>query len=91
MVQELDPLALNRRTTRVSRQREKPGSLCKAPFTPRPENPILAFTRQIDAKNERLKELPKVQIVAAENKKPLAKESSEFRKKVRGESVGRLG
>jgi energy-converting hydrogenase A subunit R len=36
-------------------------------------------------------ELPKVQIVTDENREELAKESSEFRKKVRGESVGRLG
>ena len=35
--------------------------------------------------------LPKVQIVTAENMESLIKESSEFRKKVRGETVGRLG
>ena len=35
--------------------------------------------------------LPKVQIVTAENMELLAKKSSEFRKKVRGESIGRLG
>jgi len=35
--------------------------------------------------------LPKVQIVTAENMETLAKESGEFRKKVRGESIGRLG
>jgi energy-converting hydrogenase A subunit R len=35
--------------------------------------------------------LPKVQIVTAENMEPLAKESSEFRKKVRGEAIGKLG
>jgi energy-converting hydrogenase A subunit R len=35
--------------------------------------------------------LPKVQIVTAENMEMLVKESSEFRKKVRGEAVGRLG
>ena len=35
--------------------------------------------------------LPKVQIVKAENMETLAKKSSEFRKKVRGESIGRLG
>lgn len=35
--------------------------------------------------------LPKVQIVTAENMATLAKESSEFRKKVRGENIGRLG
>jgi energy-converting hydrogenase A subunit R len=35
--------------------------------------------------------LPKAKIVTAENMEPLAKESSEFRKKVRGEAVGRLG
>jgi hypothetical protein len=43
------------------------------------------------ARKERLKGLPKVQIVAARNKGSIVKESSEFRKKVRGESVGRLG
>jgi energy-converting hydrogenase A subunit R len=35
--------------------------------------------------------LPKIQIVTAENMETLASESSEFRKKVRGEAVGRLG
>jgi energy-converting hydrogenase A subunit R len=35
--------------------------------------------------------LPKVQIVTAKNMETLTKESSEFRKKVRGESIGRLG
>jgi energy-converting hydrogenase A subunit R len=35
--------------------------------------------------------LPKVQIVTAENMELLAKESSEFREKVRGEVIGRLG
>jgi energy-converting hydrogenase A subunit R len=35
--------------------------------------------------------LPKVQIVTAENMDSLVKESSEFRKKVRGVAVGRLG
>ena len=35
--------------------------------------------------------LPKVQIATAKNMEQLAKESSEFRKKVRGESIGRLG
>jgi energy-converting hydrogenase A subunit R len=35
--------------------------------------------------------LPKIQIVTPENMEMLIKESSEFRKKVRGESVGRLG
>jgi energy-converting hydrogenase A subunit R len=35
--------------------------------------------------------LPKVQIVTGENMETLAKESSEFRKKVRGEAIGRLG
>jgi energy-converting hydrogenase A subunit R len=35
--------------------------------------------------------LPKVQIVTAKNMETLAKQSSEFRKKVRGESIGRLG
>jgi energy-converting hydrogenase A subunit R len=35
--------------------------------------------------------LPKVQIVTAENMETLAKESSEFRRKVRGEAIGRLG
>ncbi len=37
------------------------------------------------------KALPKVQIVTAENMELLTKESSEFRKKVRGEAVGKLG
>ncbi|MBT0158861.1 HAD hydrolase family protein [Candidatus Bathyarchaeota archaeon A05DMB-2] len=35
--------------------------------------------------------LPKVQIVTHRNMELIAKESSEFRKKVRGESIGRLG
>ena len=35
--------------------------------------------------------LPKVQIVTPENMESLIRESSEFRKKVRGEAVGRLG
>ncbi len=35
--------------------------------------------------------LPKVQIVTAKNMESLIKESSEFRKKVRGVVVGRLG
>jgi energy-converting hydrogenase A subunit R len=35
--------------------------------------------------------LPKVQIVTAKNRESLIKESSEFRKKVRGVAVGRLG
>jgi energy-converting hydrogenase A subunit R len=35
--------------------------------------------------------LPKVQIVTQENMEMLSKESSEFRKQVRGEAVGRLG
>jgi len=35
--------------------------------------------------------LPKVQIVTPENMETLIRESSEFRKKVRGEAVGRLG
>jgi energy-converting hydrogenase A subunit R len=37
------------------------------------------------------KELPKVKIITSENMEILAKESSEFRKKVRGEAIGRLG
>ncbi len=37
------------------------------------------------------KALPKVQIVTEKNMETLAKQSSEFRKKVRGESIGRLG
>ena len=36
-------------------------------------------------------ELPKVQIVTPENMETLIRESSKFRKKVRGEAVGRLG
>jgi energy-converting hydrogenase A subunit R len=35
--------------------------------------------------------LPKVQIGTAQNMKTLLKESSEFRKKIRGEAIGRLG
>lgn len=35
--------------------------------------------------------LPKLQIVASENMEMLVRESGEFRKKVRGEAVGRLG
>jgi hypothetical protein len=35
--------------------------------------------------------LPKVQIVTAKNMESLIKESSAFRKKVRGVAVGRLG
>jgi predicted HAD superfamily phosphohydrolase len=35
--------------------------------------------------------LPKVKIIARENMEILAEESSEFRKKVRGEAIGRLG
>ena len=37
------------------------------------------------------KELPKVKIITDVNMEVLAKESSEFRKKVRGEAIGRLG
>jgi energy-converting hydrogenase A subunit R len=37
------------------------------------------------------KELPKVKIITRENMETLARESSEFRKKVRGEAIGRLG
>ena len=37
------------------------------------------------------KALPKVQIVTPQNLEMLTKESSEFRKKVRGEAVGKLG
>jgi len=36
-------------------------------------------------------ELPKVKIITSENMETLAKESGEFRKKVRGEAIGRLG
>jgi hypothetical protein len=35
--------------------------------------------------------LPKIQIVKTENMETIVKESSEFRKKVRGEAIGRLG
>ncbi len=35
--------------------------------------------------------LPKVKIITSENMEVLAKESNEFRKKVRGEAIGRLG
>jgi energy-converting hydrogenase A subunit R len=38
-----------------------------------------------------LGELPKVKIITKENIEVLAKESSEFRKRVRGETIGRLG
>lgn len=37
------------------------------------------------------KSLPKVKIITGENMDVLAEESSEFRKKVRGEAIGRLG
>ena len=56
-----------------------------------PKNAVLFPTCQIAARKERLKGLPKVQIVAARNKGSIVKESSEFSEKVRGESVGRLG
>ena len=36
-------------------------------------------------------ELPKVKIITSENTEALIKESSKFRKKVRGEAIGRLG
>jgi len=36
-------------------------------------------------------ELPKAKIITSENMEVLIKESSEFRKKVRGEAIGRLG
>jgi energy-converting hydrogenase A subunit R len=36
-------------------------------------------------------ELPKVKIITDENMETLAQESSDFRKKVRGEAIGRLG
>jgi hypothetical protein len=36
-------------------------------------------------------ELPKLQIVTPQNMETLVRESSVFRKKVRGEAVGRLG
>ena len=37
------------------------------------------------------RELPKVKIITSENMEILAKESSEFRKKIRGDAIGRLG
>jgi energy-converting hydrogenase A subunit R len=37
------------------------------------------------------RELPKVKIITSENMEILAKESGEFRKKVRGATIGRLG
>ncbi len=37
------------------------------------------------------RELPKVKIITAQNMETLAKESSNFRKKVRGEAIGKLG
>jgi energy-converting hydrogenase A subunit R len=36
-------------------------------------------------------EMPKVKIITKENMETLAKESSDFRKRVRGENIGRLG
>jgi hypothetical protein len=36
-------------------------------------------------------DLPKAKIVTAQNIEVLVKESSEFRKKIRGEAVGSLG
>jgi energy-converting hydrogenase A subunit R len=39
----------------------------------------------------KLPALPKIQIVTPENMETIVKESSEFRKKVRGEAIGRLG
>jgi len=36
-------------------------------------------------------ELPKVKIITSENMEALIKESGKFRKKVRGEAIGRLG
>jgi len=50
-------------------------------------NPTLLH-RLFDAYSD---ELPKVKIITSENMETLAKESSEFRKKVRGEVIGRLG
>jgi energy-converting hydrogenase A subunit R len=38
-----------------------------------------------------LGDLPKVKIITKENIEALTRESSEFRKKVRGEAIGRLG
>jgi hypothetical protein len=35
--------------------------------------------------------LPKAEIITRENMENLARESTEFRKKVRGKSIGRLG
>ncbi|MGB9853509.1 MAG: HAD hydrolase family protein [Candidatus Bathyarchaeales archaeon] len=37
------------------------------------------------------KEMPKVKIITSENMEALARESEDFRKKVRGEAVGKLG
>ena len=37
------------------------------------------------------RELPKVKIITSENMESLARESSEFRKRIRGEAIGRLG
>jgi len=41
--------------------------------------------------NQQTNTLPKVQIVTTKNMESLARESSEFRKKVRGVAIGRLG
>ena len=49
----------------------------------------LALLKQLFALYPRV--LPQVQIVTAQNMKALVKESTEFRKKVRGEAIGRLG
>jgi len=37
------------------------------------------------------REFPKAKTITDENMEVLAKESNEFRKKVRGEAIGRLG
>lgn len=57
-------------------------SLKKSPIDKKLLNQVLA--RFPDA-------LPKVQIVTAKNMDSLSRESSEYRKKVRGEAVGKLG
>lgn len=57
-------------------------TLQKIPISPRLRSKLLELYPSA---------LPKVQIVTAENMDIIAKESSEFRRKVRGESIGRLG
>jgi energy-converting hydrogenase A subunit R len=57
-------------------------TLAKSPVNPNLREKLLKLYPQ---------RLPKVKIVTSENMDVLAKESAEFRKKVRGEAIGRLG